>query len=189
MNIPKFTIAALSMTTAASAWAVNSDVSNRHVVMDPSSSLSTKAAETPLSDLLDLTDVLGPKVAEYNALNPLSPISLLAKAEFRNPASKSHKDRIARAIIREAACRGDLTRKDGGKKTSEFYGDGILYIYVYVLINGRPTATILSFERTVMRLDMSCASSCVHIVDMELSRRPRVRIGISAFGISVSIEW
>jgi len=75
----------------------------------------------PLSKLLDITSSLGPKVSKYNIKHPLTPIKLYAKAEFGNPASKSHKDRIARAIINEAIGRGELTRNDGGKKTSEYY--------------------------------------------------------------------
>ena len=73
--------------------------------------------------MLNLTSELGPRVAEYNTRhnrnNPERRIRLLAKAEYLNEASNSHKDRIARAIIREAAGRGELSRKDGGKKTSE----------------------------------------------------------------------
>ena len=75
----------------------------------------------PLSELLDITPSLGPKVYKYNVNHPLTPIKLYAKAEFGNPASKSHKDRIARAIINEAMGRGELTRSDGGQKTSEYY--------------------------------------------------------------------
>ena len=75
----------------------------------------------PLSKLLDITSSLGPKVSKYNIKHPLTPIKLYAKAEFGNPASKSHKDRIARAIINEAMSRGELTRSNGGKKTSEYY--------------------------------------------------------------------
>jgi len=74
------------------------------------------AAAPALSELWDLTDALGPKVAAHNARHG-DAIRLLAKAEFRNPASQSHKDRIARAIIREAIRRGDLTSRSGGKKT------------------------------------------------------------------------
>ncbi len=75
----------------------------------------------PLSELLDITSSLGPKVSKYNIKHPTKPIKLYAKAEFGNPASKSHKDRIARAIINEAMGRGELTRSDGGQKTSEYY--------------------------------------------------------------------
>ena len=75
----------------------------------------------PLSELLDITPSLGPKVSKYNAKHPSTPIKLYAKAEFGNPASKSHKDRIARAIINEAMSRGELTRSDGGQKTSKYY--------------------------------------------------------------------
>jgi len=69
------------------------------------------------SSLLDLTHTLGPRVASFNKSNPESPIKLLAKAEFRNPASCSHKDRIASNIIRKAAKRGELTDRNGNKKT------------------------------------------------------------------------
>ena len=80
----------------------------------------------PLSTLIDITPALGPIISAYNAQqieagheeNGL--IKLYAKEEFLNPASKSHKDRIARAIIREAMGRGELTRADGGRKTSEY---------------------------------------------------------------------
>ena len=75
----------------------------------------------PLSKLLDITSSLGPKVSKYNTKHPSSPIKLYAKSEFINPASKSHKDRIARAIINEAIGRGELTRSDGGQKTSEYH--------------------------------------------------------------------
>jgi len=85
----------------------------------PSSSGGAPPPPPPsvLSELLDLTDALGPKVAAFNRRNADRPIRLLAKAEFRNPASQSHKDRIAGAIVREAVGRGDLTRRDGSKKT------------------------------------------------------------------------
>ena len=74
----------------------------------------------PLSELLDITPSLGPKVSAYNTKHPLTPIKLYAKTELLNTASKSHKDRIARAIINEAMSRGELTRSDGGQKTSEY---------------------------------------------------------------------
>lgn len=51
-------------------------------------------------------------------LNPSERIQLLAKAEFQNPASQSHKDRIARAMIVKAEERGDLTDSHGNKKAS-----------------------------------------------------------------------
>ena len=91
------------------------------VVGAPAAPASSSRAgiESPLSELLDLTEALGPEAARHNAAHPDDPIRLLAKAEFRNPASQSHKDRIARAILREAAARGDLTGKDGKRKTSE----------------------------------------------------------------------
>lgn len=73
------------------------------------------------SDMLDLTSSLGPKVEAFNqkCLNPSERIQLLAKAEFRNPASQSHKDRIARAMIAKAEERGDLTDSQGQKKASK----------------------------------------------------------------------
>ena len=73
--------------------------------------------------MLDLTNALGPKVAAYNKQHPNSPIKLLAKAEFQNPASFSHKDRIARAIITKAEERGELTDANGNKKTSKLILD------------------------------------------------------------------
>ena len=84
-------------------------------------SINYKKEVYPLSKLLDITSSLGPKVSKYNTKHPSTPIKLYAKAEFGNPASKSHKDRIARAIINEAMGRGELTRSDGGQKTSEYY--------------------------------------------------------------------
>ena len=75
--------------------------------------------------MLDLTNALGPKVAAFNKLNPDSPIQLLAKAEFQNPASNSHKDRIARAIITKAEERGDLIDQNGNKKTSKCWHPNI----------------------------------------------------------------
>ena len=82
-----------------------------------SSSLSTRPA---YSDMIDLTSCLGPKVESFNkkCLNPSERIQLLAKAEFRNPASQSHKDRIARAMIVKAEERGELTDSYGNKKAS-----------------------------------------------------------------------
>jgi len=74
----------------------------------------------PLSELLDITPSLGAKVSAYNTKHPTKPIKLYAKTELLNTASKSHKDRIARAIINEAMSRGELTRNDGGQKTSEY---------------------------------------------------------------------
>ena len=41
----------------------------------------------------------------------------MAKAEFRNPGSKSHKDRIVANIIARAAERGELHDENGNKKT------------------------------------------------------------------------
>ena len=73
--------------------------------------------------MLDLTSSLGPKVESFNKMchDPNDRIQLLAKAEFRNPASQSHKDRIARAMILKAEERGDLTDSNGNKKASKFY--------------------------------------------------------------------
>ena len=68
---------------------------------------------------MDLTNALGPKVAAFNRQNPDSPIKLLAKTEFRNPASQSHKERIARAMIARAEERGELADVNGNKKTSK----------------------------------------------------------------------
>ena len=90
----------------------------------------------PLSTLIDITPALGPIISAYNAQqieagheeNGL--IKLYAKEEFLNPASKSHKDRIARAIIREAMGRGEWTRADGGRKTSEYFFYGLFFTCV-----------------------------------------------------------
>lgn len=78
-----------------------------------------KNEEKHYSDLIDLTSALGPKVTAFNRANPESSIQLLAKTEFRNPASQSHKDRIAKAMIAKAEERGELTDANGHKKTSE----------------------------------------------------------------------
>ena len=104
------------------SWAINNPLTAPYSLPIQHYSNPPAAAQAPHSDLLDLTSALalGPKVAAFNKHNPDSPIQLLAKAEFRNPASKSHKDCIARAIIHKAVARGELTNcKDGNKKTSK----------------------------------------------------------------------
>ena len=95
--------------------------------------------------MLDLTNALGPKVAAYNKVNPDSPIQLLAKAEFQNPASNSHKDRIARAIITKAEERGELIDENGNKKTSKFRHCSIAYL-VASLASLVPLLTPLLFS-------------------------------------------
>ena len=102
------------------SWAINNPLTAPYSLAIQHYNNPPAAAQAPHSDLLDLTSALGPKVAAFHKYNPDSPIQLLAKAEFRNPASKSHKDRIARAIIHKAVARGELTNcKDGNKKTSK----------------------------------------------------------------------
>ena len=69
--------------------------------------------------MIDLTNTLGQKVALYNnqCIDTKKRIHLLAKAEFLNPDSQSHKDRIAQAIIVAAEERGELIDSHGNKKT------------------------------------------------------------------------
>jgi len=75
--------------------------------------------KTAYSGIIDLTNALGPKVAKFNSkcLDPEEKVQLLGKVEFLNPASHSHKDRIARAIISKARDRGELTDSNGHKKS------------------------------------------------------------------------
>ena len=110
----------LYLTLAAACFAI-SRVNGKPSTTPKHMKIQQGAPPTqPYSDLLDMTQALGPKVAAFNRLNPDAPIKLLAKAEFRNPASKSHKDRIARAMITKAEERGELRDAQGNKKTSEW---------------------------------------------------------------------
>jgi len=78
---------------------------------------STAIKTQPFSDMIDLTDALGPKVAAFNKnCQSEEGLQLLAKTEFLNPASQSHKDRIAKAIITKGEERGELTDSHGNKK-------------------------------------------------------------------------
>lgn len=87
-------------------------------LLQPSVMRTTTSINTqPYSDLIDLTDALGPKVAAFNkGCQSDDGLKLLAKTEFLNPASQSHKDRIAKAIITKGEERGELTDSHGNKK-------------------------------------------------------------------------